>query len=267
MTDQNGFNSIVPDQDERIGTRGNKTGAPKPAARSRSDSSSGNGGGIWKILVIVLVLGVGAMGWFGWQQHQQLSTLQSSFDNLQARLASTDDSLSKSGAALQLKIKEQEEELGKHWSEIKKLWGVSYDINKKDIASNKELSTSNTDRIAKLEKSAATVAKLTKELDLASKKIAEISASTLAASVDMEDVQQRLRETSDKLNTIDQSFNRWRLEVDKRLKNSEEAVEAIDAYRRQINQELLQLRKQLTGSNSSVSQSAPVASPAAGTNH
>ncbi|WIO73715.1 hypothetical protein QP938_10480 [Porticoccaceae bacterium LTM1] len=266
MADQNGFNSIVPDQDERIGARGNRAGAPKPAARPRPEPS-GNGGGTWKILVIVLVLVVGAMGWFGWQQHQQLTTLQSSFDNLQARLASTDDSLSKSGAALQLKIKEQEEELGKHWAEIKKLWGVSYDINKKDIASNKDTAAKNTGRIAKLEKSVNTVAQLSKNLDLASKKLAEISASTLAANVEMEDVQQRLRETTDKLNTIDQSFNRWRQDVDKRLKSSEEAVEAIDAYRRQINQELLQLRKQLTGSNSSVSQSAPVASPAAGANY
>ena len=252
MADKKGFNSIVPEQDERIGARGSSAGGraarPKPAPSPSAGSRSGGAGGVWKTLVMILLLATAAAGWFGWQQHQQLAALQSNFDELNQRLASTDDSLSKSGDALLLKIKEQKETLEKHWSEIRKLWGVSNDRNKKQISKNEKAVTSNSSRIATLQKSTASLGKLTKQQELNNKKIADISSTSLSVSAEIEDLQQRLQRATDKLRTMEDSFNSWQREVNGRLSKSDEAIESIDAYRRQINQELLQLRNQLSTS-------------------
>lgn len=245
--DQRGYNSIVPEQEERIGQR-----RTVPVSRDKPRSNGGGGGanGVWKTLLVVLLIGVGGVGWFAWQQYQQLNTLQRNFDDLNARLASTDESLSQSGTALQLKIREQGEELDKHWVEIKKLWGISYDRNRKQIEANTKAASGNAARLAKMENLATTVSEVKKQLELDSKKIADISSNALVVSADMEDIQQRLRNVVDKLSALDRAFNQWRSGVDSRLKKNEEALDSIDAYRRQINQELLQLRQKLSGTDS-----------------
>ena len=254
MSDKKGFNSIVPDQDERIGARAaSATGRPAksrpiPAAGNAPRNSGGGGaGGVWKFLVVVLFLATAAVSWFGWQQYQQLTMLQASFDNLNERLTSTDDSLSQSEGALRLTINDQKKTLEKHWSEIRKLWGVSNDRNKNKIDKNLKTATSNKQRITKLEKGSDKLAEVAKQQGLNSKQIADVSNSTLGISVDIESIQQRLQSAANQLSTIEQSLKRWQSEVNGRLDKNDEAIDAIDSYRRQVNQELLQLRNQLTG--------------------
>ena len=254
MSDKKGFNSIVPDQDERIGARTAPAGGrpvksrPMPAAGNTSRNNGGGGTStVWKLLVMILLLITVVAGWFGWQQHQQLTLLQSNFDALNERLASTDDSLSKSGDALLLKIKDQNATLEKHWSEIRKLWGVSNDRNKNKIDKNQKAATGNSSRIAKLEKGTAKLTEISKQQDLNSKQIADVSNSTLGISVDIESIQQRLKSAADQLSAMEQNLKRWQSDVNGRLSKNDEAIESIDAYRRQVNQELLQLRNQLTG--------------------
>lgn len=244
MAEEKGFSSIVPEREERIGQRG--TIADRKPTREREAANGGAGAGL-KALVVVLLLAVAGIGWFGWQQYQQLTALQQNFDQLNEKLASTDESLSQSGTALQLKIKEQQDELTKHWTEIKKLWGISYDRNKKQIEGNKKLATDNAAKLNKMTGLAATVKSVSEQVALDSKKIADISGNSLAVNLELEELQERLQISADKLNTVEQSLKSWQGTVNARLQRNEEAVESIDTYRRQINQELLQLRKQLSG--------------------
>ncbi len=253
-TGRQGLSGIVPERDERIGQR-----RTAPVNRERP-ASHGNGGtgGVWKVLVIVMLLAITAGGWFGWQQYQQLNTLQTNFDGLNARLASTDESLSQSGTALQLKINEQGEELKEHWAEIRKLWGISYDRNRKAIADNTKVASSNTDRLANLEKLATAVSEISKQVESDSKKIVALGGNSLAVSAEMEDIRLRLQNNADKLASVEQSLGQWRDSVGKRIAKNEEALNAIDAFRRQINQELLQLRKKLSDTGNNSDPSAPV---------
>lgn len=251
MSDNKGFHSIVPEQDERIGARGaaksGRPARPKPAPAAPGPRGGSAAGGVWKTLLIALLLVACATGWFGWRQHQQLTALQNNFDELNQRLASTDDSLSKSGDALLLKIKDQRDTLEKHWSEIRKLWGVSNDRNKKQISKNEQAVAANKGRIAGLEKATANLARFSKQQEQNSKKIADINSTALTVSAEIEDLQQRLQDAATLLSSMQQSFKRWQKEVNGRLSESDEAIESIDAYRRQINRELLQLRSQLSG--------------------
>ncbi|UTW46401.1 hypothetical protein KFE80_05845 [bacterium SCSIO 12696] len=249
MSERKNLSSIVPDQDERIGARatgGASARQPKsrPApAKSNHQPEKHSGGGIWKVLVVVLFLAALAGGWYGWQQHQQVASLQSSFDELTARLASTDDSLSKSGDALLLKIKEQNQTLEKHWSEIRKLWGVSNDRNKKKIEKNQKDIAVHSNRLAKIDKATAGLDKAVKQSDLNTKQIASINGTLLSSNVDMETLQQQLQQAVQQFNSMESSFKTWQQQVNGRLNQTDEAIDSIDAYRRQINQELLQLRQ------------------------
>ncbi len=110
---------------------GAKTKASKPA---KSGGGGLSKGALW-LLALVVLASLGII----WKQAGEIDQLRSQFEELDAFIKSTDESLSESGTALSLKLREQSETLDKHWAEIKKLWGVSYDRNRKAIEENKAL--------------------------------------------------------------------------------------------------------------------------------
>ena len=88
--------------------------------------------GIYFLLILLLIISAGAGYWL-WQQNMQLRNelygAKSEIQNLDHQLLAADVSANKQGETL-------EETLSNHASEIRKLWGVSYDTNRKSIASN-----------------------------------------------------------------------------------------------------------------------------------
>ncbi|MGB0781861.1 MAG: hypothetical protein ACPGRG_01745 [Marinomonas sp.] len=88
--------------------------------------------GIYILLILLLLASSGAGYWL-WQQNMQLRNelygAKSEIQNLDHQLLAADVSANKQGETL-------EETLNKHDSEIRKLWGVAYDTNRKSISSN-----------------------------------------------------------------------------------------------------------------------------------
>ena len=236
---------IVPEREERIGRQGG--GPARRDANPRSSRrESGSTGGFWKFLLVVLMLALGAVAFIAFQQYQQLNTLQASFDNLQGKLDSTDESLSQSGAALGIKLKKQEEELAKHWSEIKKLWGVSNDRNRKAIAANSEALKGVKGSTATRKKAVAALeSKVDKKVNELNRSIEAATSATLATKLEIEESQDQALDLVDRLNRLDQSLKQWQQEMNRRMVGNEEAINAIDAYRRSTNQQILQIKQQL----------------------
>ena len=76
----------------------------------------------------------------------------------------------------------------------------------------------------------------------------QAEAKTLAgqsskAASDAAAAQKQLRELVDKANRIDQQLVNLKSDLLTRVKDNEEAIEAIDAYRRTINRDILQLKQ------------------------
>ena len=88
--------------------------------------------GVYLLLILLLIASAG-VGYWLWQQNMQLRNelygAKSEIQNLDHQLLAADVSANKQGETL-------EETLNNHASEIRKLWGVSYDTNRKSIASN-----------------------------------------------------------------------------------------------------------------------------------
>mgnify|MGYP001826262857 FL=1 len=116
MTDKefSKLDPIVPESDERIG-RGRPMAPNRSQVSGSRTSEKGRGGSnnshpapksgmwFWKFLVLLLIVGLGGLGYFFVEQTERLSTLQDRFNELEAKIVSTDESLNESGTALAVK--------------------------------------------------------------------------------------------------------------------------------------------------------------------
>ncbi len=243
--DKNRINPIVPERDDMIGRSSSSAGSSGKKALSKSDSShsssdgtNGTRGGFWRLLIALLSVALVGGGGFGWYQFNSLANnhadLQQRFNALESRLSSTDESMTQSGAALQLKISKQGESLERHWAEIKKLWGVSNDINKGKIEKNKKDIAFLAAKRTALEKSAAD---LSARLDKENRSLTNLSGNYLAITADIDGINTAARNQSDKLARLEAALNK----IDQQLKSNAEAIESMDAFRRQTNQKIYNL--------------------------
>ena len=232
----------------------------RPAAGAKPKATKpakSGGGGFFKgglptlALAVVVLVSLGII----WKQSGEINELRSQFDELDALIKSTDESLSESGTALSLKLREQSETLDKHWSEIKKLWGVSYDRNRKAIEENKSLAEK-ASATAGEAKSAAEQAKaaaakqqqalaqateankaLQSELKALQASVKNLSNASLATTVQLEELEARLA-------AID-SLKKDLAGLKSRVADTEAGIKAMDVYRSQINQQLMQMRQKV----------------------
>ncbi len=226
---------IVAERDDMIGRTTSDKRADQANSKTSATSRAGANGlsGSMRWLVLLTFFGLIGAGFFGWSEYQQLSTkhetLQARFELLESRLSSTDESVTQSGAAMQINISKHSDELKKHWSEIRKLWGVTNDINKGKIEKNqKDISFLASKRQA-LETAVAKDSKSLKAL----------SGNYLGISADLDAANENMRNYADGLNRLNNSLSR----IDRELKSNAEAVESMEAFRRQINQKIYALEQ------------------------
>ena len=238
------------------GRRDDARGRPStPPPRGNAPRGPATGAPAW--LLYIALGAVLAVAGFAWYQSRVLADLNARFSQLSARIESTDESLNQSGATLGLKIREQEEKLAEHWSEIRKLWGVSYDTNRKAIAENTKAIEAQKGTLsnlqASLKKAEATLASLEKSVETAKKQAAEASqsvasvrSSTLGAAAQVDELRDKVATLSSTLATTNSGVNQLKNARSRRVAENEQALRAMDTYRAQVNQQLNQLRQQLS---------------------
>lgn len=185
--------------------------------------------------LIVALIGLALAGYSYWQLQQSqamLNSAESRILELEKKLEMTGDESTASVAAIQAKLK---------WAdaEIRKLWGVSFDRNKKSIEQN-------TQAIAALNKGAGGVdAKIKAGLKDTKAEIRVIndlidSQTTALVAVEIQAKAQltQIQTLTDKARELD----KLQADFKGRISRNEEAIQAIDAFRRNINQQLLQLK-------------------------
>ncbi len=184
---------------------------------------------------LVALVAFGAAGFLYWQlleTQKVLTEADARIAQLEGKFELSDDESAASVEMIQAKLKETD-------SEIRKLWGVSYDTNRKAIAANK----SGIAQVKKVADSAKSSVKtetktLNGEISLVSDLVEAQQNSLSAIETSHQTLQQNYQSTNDALNSLETQ----RKEMDRRIKTNEQAIEAIDAFRRNVNQQLLQLR-------------------------
>lgn len=230
------INTIAPDRDEIL-THQNRMGAKKPIGQrpgggaSRPVVKSSPLGGFALVVALVAVAGAGVAGWQLFETQKLLANANTRIESLETQLDLNNNKSSDS-------VTKIIERLDTADSEIRKLWGVSYDTNRKAIATNKDSITAVSGRL----NDAATAAKEAKSsADLAK---AQVNEQQLVVNRVVEDVniqEQQLKQLTDLSKQVETLAKR----LESRVADSEEAIEAINAFRRSANSDIQQLKQQL----------------------
>jgi chromosome segregation ATPase len=226
---------IVAERDGLISSASD--GLKKESYKAKKSIVEGQGlSSMWKAVALISLLGLLMVSWIGWQQYQAFAQLHERFEVLDSRLNNTDESVNQSGAAMQINIGKHSDQLKKHWSEIRKLWGVANDKNKGKIASNaKDIAF----LAAKRKELNKALNSLKIQLDKDRATAEAVGENFFGLSADMDNLNDSLGEYFKALEKIELSIVQQNLKI----QNNLEAMASVDAFRRQVNQKILKLEQ------------------------
>ncbi len=229
---------IVPERDEAISSRARPSKSTEsrrdkasPKVKSRRQQPSAK---TPVLLIFLLLLSFAASGYLYYQLQQSglvQQDLIARISDMEGKLSVTDESLSESGAAMQAVLQDHEVKIDTNISEIRKLWGVSYDTNRKAIDELKSRSST----------IAANLSGAVDRLDEIEGRFDGLGSQLLIQAADEEDLLTRLRLTRDELNQQAELLNKLEAQSVEQL----DAIDSIDSFRLQMNQKVLQLENEI----------------------
>lgn len=231
------------------GDRHNGSSSPRPAPVSSSRGQAKSP--LVPFALILALTGLGLAGFSYWQlvkvQHQA-SAAEKRIEELEQRLALSDDESSQSVTALQANLRETRKQLDVASNEIRKLWDTR-NVNKKGIADNKAQLAAVAKSAKSASSAAASATKLAQSQEKNWKALSDnisLQGEQLNLLSDATDSQKKqMRELIDQANKVDTQMQQLKTDLARRVKRNEDAIEAIDAYRRTVNRDILDLKRQL----------------------
>ncbi len=200
---------------------------------------------LWFTFLITLQVAV-AVGYTFWQLQLAQSTITQQSNRiaqLESKLALSDDSASQSFTTVSAKIRELNVKATKAESEIDKLWAARNKNRKAIAAHDKSLND-----MKKTEKKVATLEKNMKEIDQVKSAVASLNQSASDQDILLQSIRERVSTQAQTLTSINTKVSAAATSsqfqnIDKRVKENEEAVKSFDAFRRTVNRDLLQLKQ------------------------
>ncbi len=197
------------------------------------------------ILTVVVLVLLATAAWAGFL-HQKLQIAEKSIQNyelrigdLERRLMVTDESMGESSAAMKVKLRELD-------SEVRKLWDNVWKKSKQKFAENDALLKKHTASIAASDAFIATARQqMTKSDDVVAglsqqlKKTQQLHSQVAENQLMLNQQEKSLELLADKANRISADMGK----LDRRVKGTEEWVESINGFRRQVNRDLGALKQ------------------------
>lgn len=223
-----------------IGGQRPAAAAPKGGAQqpTRPSSPPAKSGGSFSFLTLVaLIVGFGGAGGAAYLykqlelSNQQLASAEERIAGLEKRFEMSGEESAASVEVLSAKVKENA-------SEVRKLWGIAYDRNRKTIAAQGNTIDANKKALASLKKSVDGMSAGVKKIASLEASVAEIKKA--AANIDGNT--KKVRELNDSVAKLDRSVKSLRTELSVRVSSNEEAIDSMDTYRRSVNKDIVQLK-------------------------
>lgn len=188
------------------------------------------------LIGLIALIGVGAAGYL----FVQLQNAEQRVAALEQRLSSTDESVSQSSGALQVKINEVSDALTQMRDETLKKYKAQIDQQASQIAALDKSGKSAQTAIANNDKA---LAEQTKSIDALRGDMNKLPAL-------VEPVKQKIDQHQavlDTLSTKVKGVSDAQTKLDARLSNNEEWVESINTFRKQMNREIVNIKQQVAG--------------------
>lgn len=197
---------------------------------------------VFAYFLIVLCIGAIAFQFWQFQQQQQLlENARQRVTELETRLSSTDESMSQSSVALQVKLKELKDRTDELWQQMDKLWASAWRRNQKDINDHTEQLQIHS---KKLKDAEAGLDRLEKDDSSFRGELAVIRAQVDETAGLAEQLQQQGKLT-DSLKKQLAALQKSLTELEKISKSNSEWIESINAFRKQTNQTLSRLEQRI----------------------
>lgn len=233
-----GLPSIAPSRDDIESRRTTRRGDGQPV---RSAPAAGGTSLVVNVVLAVLLAGLTACGWFIVTQNQALERAQAERADAEARLKRIEDRLSMTDQALSDTSSQTQDKLAYWESEIRKLWDVSNKRNKDWIEDNqaaiKKLQSGMDSQTQALAQVKAQAADLRKAVGTQDQILEQLTLLDKRSS----DLLTQQRALTDTVTTLKQSSGA----LDRRVKDNEEAVRAIDGFRRDVVARITRLQERV----------------------
>ncbi|MEL0065332.1 MAG: hypothetical protein VXA40_10975, partial [Gammaproteobacteria bacterium] len=226
--------SIKPEQDEVASYRSSgRSAAPK--------QSNFNGLLVFVIVLMAIMMGFGGYTLFEVQKkldqsNELLAQGQENIRELDSRLAATGTDVSKT-------LQDLKEQVSTNFSEIDKLWAVSYRQNRPDIQKNVRAITALEDNLGKkVETMDQSVKQMSSQYQTTLNEISSLREGLLRDNEELITEIALLRGQVQDQAVAQEAIRRNISSLTQQVKETEEAIAAIDRHRLQLTQKLAQLQ-------------------------
>jgi chromosome segregation ATPase len=241
--------AIVPGREREREPAG--TGARPRNPRGASSPGKGSGGraDIWgRIFVAVALVAAAVACAWAWQLQARLEQSQETLSDyaqrigdLEDRLSDTDEGMNENAAVQAARIKELAGEAKRLDSEVRKLWDNVWKQAKQRLAS---LEGSSKRQAGEIDALQASVGGMESQVESAAGDIAKLKS----VAGDLERLMAGARTNQAEVERVADELNRINLEfakLSKRVEGNEEWVESINAFRRQMNAAIADVKASL----------------------
>lgn len=231
--------SISPDPEDATGYR-RGTG-------TRRGGGAGGGRMIGVNLILaLLVAGLVIAGWFIASQHQLLGKEQRASAEASKRIQRLEDRLVATETAMTGSGQDTKEQLGYWESEIRKLWAIANERNRKWIKDNERALGKQRSTLQTLETNNRDLKAAVGRHEVAFDQQQAIMDQLRSVESQLQQLIKAQRELVDKVNGSRQTMASLQAGLVNRVKDNEQAVAAIDAYRLQLNTRLADIERRLS---------------------
>ena len=210
-------------------------------------SSGGSDGSSFsnRIFSVIFLLGLAAAGWFLFVQQEELEEERERLDQANQRLVVLEERLSATDNAMMQEGQDTKEQIGFWQDEIRKLWAVSNERNKKWIKDNERSINKITASIDGVVASTRNIQAAVDRHESAFEQQQGIIDQLASLELQLQQIVRSQRDLVDKVNKVNASFSQIRGDLSGKVKDNVEAIESIDAYRVTLNTKIRELELRL----------------------
>ncbi len=229
---------------------GYRRGGKTTSGGSRNKRPGNGGGGAAKLIglnfvVVLLVAGLVLAGWFIANQQQMLQAEQARVNQASERIQKLEDRLIATDSALSQGGQDTQEKIGFWESEIRKLWNISNERNRKWIKDNERNVGKLTKTLNGIEASNRDLKASVGRHESAFDKQQALVDQLTSLELQMQQIVRGQRDLVDKVNSATQSVSSMRANIAGKIDDNSEAVQSMDAFRVAINSRLADLERRL----------------------
>lgn len=212
-------------------------------ARRQTRSRAGGASVVVNTALVLLAVAVAGAGWVVYTQQERLDASQAELADAASRIRALEERLRMTDEWLTESDADTDEQLSFWQSEIRKLWDVSNKRNRGWIETNqadiRKLATS----MGSAQRDVKSLQGGMAQLDATVKQNQDLADRLTAMDMQMRRIVSQQRDLVDKANGASQAVSSLRATLERRVRENEEAIVAIDAHRTRLNAQIVELQR------------------------